>query len=198
MKSKQSSLDLLVQSAYSKLSRNLTEKALYSLSSELYGRGNLFMTISPGMQTYYATGSGGLAVLGGLASGVIWKLIGSKDYILNELGKRELLTSQNLSNLDIKDYGEEAACENIRNLRLKILVAGVGMLGMSIYSIYNKSKESSNYPLAFFTEGIGMVLTASSMYLKDRDPKAGAKLKDRLNSYVEFFKPKSLSPIPAE
>ena len=89
-----------------------------------------------------------------------------------------------------------------RTIRLPVFLTGVGFLGKSIYDVANyvmTGEPLTSETAMNATTGFGFLSLASSMYLKDQDPKSLEKNPSRVsrNVILEVMKIAAAIIIPA-
>jgi len=188
-------LDAQVLRQYTKIGRKIPERRLYKLTCGL----NLFSVIgNSSLGSHYL---GLIPPVGGFSAGIF---LAGPDFSLNLDGLRGRLSS-------VQDDEERVADDPIQNyfkrynrcIRLPVFLAGVGFAGKAAYDIFNylKNKEPINLSetVKAGMHSLGLLMLASSMYLKDQDPKLLKKdpfWKRAYNAITERIRSLIPEPIP--
>ncbi len=177
-------VDEQVLRLHTKLGKKIPEKNLYKLTAGL---------------TLFGCGFGGviLPLPGAMAYG---GLMGYTNLSLDMRGLNGDPPTYINGDTRVVDPFRESSINLTRKLRLPLLTLGAGFLGKAGYDIVNffingEPIDSETYKLA--TSGFGFISSASSMYLKDQDPKLLDKQPFWKTAYEKVKgKIKDLAPKP--
>ncbi len=190
-------LDEQVLRQYTKVGTKIPEKNLYKLTS-----GMQFYGI---VGTSTASDSLGLPIVAGFIEGMV---IHGPDFCHNINGLLGMIDDNASSDAIVVNPDIEFFKSYNRKIRLPVFLAGIVFLGKGIYDIanyfINNEPLHSNAALDIIS-GTGFLSFASSMYLKDRNPKllnkvplwkrAYNSIRDKINAKVPALKP---VPIPVQ
>ena len=187
-------LDKQVLRQYTKIGRKMPERRLYKLTTGLNllaGIGNCTLSL------HYLSQNP-------LLSGALSAIFMAPDISLNTDGLLGRLSS-------VQDDENEVAVDRVqkffkrynRGVRLPVFLAGAGLAGKVAYDVFNyfKNKEPINLSetAKAGSHSLGLLMLASSMYLKDQDPKLLKKdpfWKRAYNAIRERIRSLVPEPIP--
>lgn len=167
------SLDKLVLKEYTKLSKNTKETKLYAITTLL----NIASWEGVGFFWYHL----GLDLV---TSGLINAGLSSVDFLYNLQALAGDTKEYNSAGELVKNPLIEYKKKYNRAVRLPLFITGVALTGLGIYNaITGQSSLDNLWP------GLSYLSLASSMYLKDRDPKLLQKhrVKDKIYSFVHNY-----------
>jgi len=173
--------DQKVLKQYTKLGRKIPEKNLYNVTMALGFLGNLGSFVLPLVLT------------------VPYGVMLAPNLVLDIYGLMNGNTSDYHSNGNkIIDDAKEKPMQMTRITRLPLFLAGMGLVGKVVYDTANffingEPFENENYHLA--VGGFGFLSAASSMYLKDQDPKLLDKNPNRVKSFLKNWYEKAKSVV---
>ncbi len=125
--------------------------------------------------------------------------VNGEDIVLNIQGLRgELEKDTNSGEIVSENPATDFLYEVTKFFRLPVFTAGVALLGKSIYDVGNyifNNEPLTNETLTSAVGGLSYLSLASSMYLKDRNPKLLQK-KPLLKSAFEYLGEKTKIKIP--
>ena len=195
MKSPLRSLDEAVQKQYTRIGKKIPDKSLYKLTFGLQMAGKLSAGAMGVLLQKYQLFPG----FYGLVHGVF---IDGPDFSLNLRSLTGRLNPKSNSESIALDPLEASLQSYNRKMRLPLFVAGLTFVGKAAYDIANYfiSGEPLNSDAASleFIMGCGFLSTASSMYLKDQDPKLLEKKPSKIKAFFKgiYEKVRDSNPLP--
>ena len=190
--------DQHVQRLYTKLGQKIPKKQLYmgAIVAHYIGATSIAFFL-----TYYHFGPHPSITFPSLF------LLTSPDHLLSWRGLEGSLNSKVKGETKVVDF-EQEFCENYnRTIRWPVFLASAGFLSKSAYDVikYITNGEPLTSETAWnFTTGLGLLILASSMYLKDQDTnllkKEPSKLKaffEKLRGFYETAKEKAGDLLPS-
>ncbi|MEK6861762.1 MAG: hypothetical protein AABY07_07365 [Nanoarchaeota archaeon] len=187
-------LDKQVLRQYTKIGRKIPERALYKLTLGLYffsaignsSLGRNYLGLSPPLSGF---------LVGFFTSSDLWLNIDGLMGRLSSVQDDEERVADNPS--------QESNKRDNRSIRLPVFLAGAGFAGKIAYDIFSylKNKEPINLSETAKAgmHSLGLLMLASSMYLKDQDPKLLKKdpfWKRAYNAIRERMRSLIPEPIP--
>ncbi len=172
------SADKFVQKQYTRVGKKIPEKKLYKITTGLsfigcFGTGSL--------ATYFGLNP----PIGGMVFG---SLLGGPDINYNADGLFGKIKNKSEGNVIAVDPVQNFCANYNKAIRLPIFLTAVGFLGKSIYDIANyfvNGEPLNSYSVPNAITGIGLLSLASSMYLKDQDPKLLEKKPSKIKAMYE-------------
>ena len=186
-------LDQKVQKQYTKLGKRIPEQHLYKVTTGLHLFGYLGADVfgSPEQFNQWPF----------IYRGIYGGICGATDLVLNFYGLGGDPPTFVSDNAQIINPKHEFKLNLTRVIRLPILTTGLSILGYVVCNlaslIINGESLSPDTHLQA-TGGLGLVSMASSMYLKDQDPKLLDKQPSRIKEVLGtiYDKAKELLPVP--
>ncbi len=149
----------------------------------------------------YLTGPSARALFGPIFDQFSWFVIGLMDGVYNFRGIFGFVKEENVSDTQAVDPLNHFYRKYNSIIRLPVLAAGVGIVGKYGLDLFNNvvngvpMDSDSHYYLEY---GLGLLSLASSMYLKEMDPKLLQKQPSKVKAFFIglYEKAKGLVPSP--
>ncbi|MBT6774487.1 hypothetical protein HOA91_03890 [Candidatus Woesearchaeota archaeon] len=184
-------VDTKVQKQYTRLGKRIPEKHLYKTTFAIQMIGKI------GTATWGPyIGIPHLAA--GSFSGVV---LDGPDCLYNVDGLEGKIDRNSEGGIIALNSMQNFSARYNRTIRLPVFLTGVGFLGKVIYDVANyvvSGEPLTSETAKNVTTGFGFLSLASSMYLKDQDPKLLEKQPSKLKAFLGglYEKAKGLIPSP--